>query len=194
FSGDLIIPNSIRYFGYQVFYGCSGFDGILNIPNSLDTLGHGAFEGCSGLRQIIITDTTPPIIDESTFNNVNKSLCQLVVPSGSIPVYKNAAYWNEFKNITNLSTVNSPQISINNMNETGFLRLFQNHSVKSVNIEAEKIRSIVVYNLLGIVILRYNSIGRECVNLNIANLKSGNYLVKGTFFNGAVNFLRMTVF
>ena len=62
YSGDITIPNSVRYGGktytvtgidYKAFSYCTGLTSIV-IPNSITTIEDNAFQGCSGLSNIAI--------------------------------------------------------------------------------------------------------------------------------------------
>jgi len=44
FTGNLIIPNSVKYIGNNAFNGCMGFTGNLIIPNSVTSIRNGAFK------------------------------------------------------------------------------------------------------------------------------------------------------
>jgi len=58
-----------------------------------------AFNYCIGLTEIINQRTTPQVIDETVFENVNKTAVMLRVPVASIDVYKAARGWKDFRNI-----------------------------------------------------------------------------------------------
>jgi len=64
YTGAIIIPNSVTYFGttYSVtsigrlaFYGCSGLTSVV-IPNSVTSIGRDAFQDCSNLTEVHISD------------------------------------------------------------------------------------------------------------------------------------------
>jgi uncharacterized repeat protein (TIGR02543 family) len=52
------------------------------------------------LQKIAITITTPITIDTTTFSGVNKTSCELIVPTGSKAAYQAATGWKLFTNIT----------------------------------------------------------------------------------------------
>ena len=54
---------------------------------------------CTNLEHIYLQNETPPTIDRSTFEEVDKDTCVLHLPSGSKKRYANAEGWKEFKNI-----------------------------------------------------------------------------------------------
>ena len=59
-------------------------------------VGDNAFAGCSNVKKITCKATTPPICGVAVFDNINKSQCILVVPWGTVELYKAADVWKEF--------------------------------------------------------------------------------------------------
>ncbi len=100
FTGSLTIPASVASIGDDAFFGCRGFTGRLTIPASVTSIGDWAFYGCSGLSKIKVGKIIPLSIGSNTFNGVNKTTCELVVPMGSKTAYQAAMYWKDFINIT----------------------------------------------------------------------------------------------
>jgi len=118
-SGSLVIPSSITTIAGYAFSGCAGLSGQLMIPNSVTSISGYAFAGCTsitdlsigknvatisdyafqnatGLRSIVVGRSAPATIYASTFAGVNKELCTLTVPTGSLQLYSNNIYWREF--------------------------------------------------------------------------------------------------
>jgi len=58
---------------------------------------------------LAINNSTPPLVDYYTFNQINTQTCRLSVPVGSSTAYKNAPYWSDFTNIieTNIPSGNT---------------------------------------------------------------------------------------
>lgn len=98
-SGDLIIPNSINFLDFMTFSGCSGLNGKLVIPSSVSIIQFGVFMSCINLKKVIVGQQTPLSIEMFTFQGLNQSACELVVPKGSKELYQNADYWKEFNPI-----------------------------------------------------------------------------------------------
>ncbi len=95
---DLVIPNDVTIINAYAFWNCSGLVSV-TFPNSVTSIGYGAFNGCSGLTSITNYASVPQIIDNAVFNYVNKNICILYVPKGSVNLYKTASVWSEFFNI-----------------------------------------------------------------------------------------------
>ena len=68
----------------------------------------GAFAGATGLTDITIYAETPPNIDSSAFDGVDKSNVTLHIPAASENDYNNSNVWNEF-NIEVITGVRKPQ-------------------------------------------------------------------------------------
>lgn len=100
FTGDIIIPEKVTRIDHDAFLGCSGFNGILSIPNSVNAIIDGAFKGCSSLKKIIINKETPITIYEYAVYLIDKTNCELIVPTGAKAAYQTATGWGLFENIT----------------------------------------------------------------------------------------------
>ena len=94
---SVTIPNSVIFIGRYAFRNCTGLTSV-TIPNSVTSIGESAFEWCTGLTSITCEAVTPPTLNSSVFNEVDKSI-PLCVPAGSISAYQSADVWNEFTNI-----------------------------------------------------------------------------------------------
>ena len=122
---SITIPNSVNSIGQQAFYCCSGLSSV-TIPNSVISVGNSAFSGCTGLTSVTIPSSvtsigdfafecenlisvrvkipTPLSIGEWTF--WNRFNATLYVPVGSKAAYEAAQYWQDFKEIIEIPTVN----------------------------------------------------------------------------------------
>ena len=98
-TGALIIPAGVTRIGSFTFNGCSGLTSVI-IPGSVTDIWDYAFAFCYGLNKIRVRCTTPPVVHSLAFVDVNKATCVLEVPAGTTAAYRQAAYWNEFINIT----------------------------------------------------------------------------------------------
>lgn len=93
---EVNIPEGVTSIGYFAFQSCKL--STITIPENVSSIGSLAFDGCSSLTSITCRATTPPELENSVFNNVNKSI-PVYVPTSAIAAYKEADYWKEFTNI-----------------------------------------------------------------------------------------------
>jgi hypothetical protein len=141
------------------------------IPQSVTSIEHGAFEYCTGLDTIFSNATTPPVIDEETFEDVNRNI-PVIVPCGSVSAYKNAGYWYRFTNIQHDSDCTGVE-----ENEIADLQIFPNPVSNTLNItSSEQILSIEIVNVIGQVVYRTEVNGNNAV-CDVKDLKSGVYVV-----------------
>lgn len=124
-SGSFAIPETVTYHSKTFTVteiGESAFENNKNltevtIPSSITSIGDKAFKDCSNLKAITVYITTPVslavagtrggttrAVSASVFDGVNKTLCILYVPDGSVELYKAAPVWKEFLHIAPLSS------------------------------------------------------------------------------------------
>ena len=124
-SGSFAVPETVTYHGKTFTVteiGESAFENNKNltevtIPSSITSIGDKAFKDCSNLKAITVYITTPISLavagtrggttragSASVFDGVNKTLCILYVPDGSVELYKAAPVWKEFLHIAPLSS------------------------------------------------------------------------------------------
>ena len=93
---EVNIPEGVTSIGYFAFQSCKL--STITIPENVSSIGHDAFDGCSSLASITCRAITPPELEYSVFNNVNKSI-PVYVPTSAIAAYKEVEGWKEFTNI-----------------------------------------------------------------------------------------------
>ncbi len=95
---SIIIPNSVTDIGESAFYFCDGLTSV-TINHSVTTIGNDAFRNCSSLTELINYQEIPQMINYSMFDGINKTICTLLVPAGSVEVYRDASGWDSFYKI-----------------------------------------------------------------------------------------------
>lgn len=92
----IIIPSNITVIPAYAFRNCTGIT-YLSIHSSVTEIGSYAFKNCSGLTEIHSGAQTPPTIQSTTFDGVNKSI-PVYVPRGCVYIYSITSHWADFRN------------------------------------------------------------------------------------------------
>lgn len=126
---NLTIPNDITEVKNYSFSGGFGFESI-TIHNGINSIGEGAFMdskkavsvrlaesitniaekafyGCECIDSIISLNPTPPIINETTFDDTTEKKAILYVPNGCKNIYWLHPYWENFANIEEKAQMSS---------------------------------------------------------------------------------------
>ena len=90
------IPEGVTSIEYAVFVGCSSLTSI-EIPENITSIGNYAFSACSSLQEMHLKPTVPPVVEGGAYSSIWH--CTLYVPQGSLVAYRQAAFWNGFKEI-----------------------------------------------------------------------------------------------
>ncbi len=80
-TGDLVIPNSVKYIGEQAFFFCCGFTGSLTLPDSLTTIEASVFDYCYGLTGQLIIPESVTSIGSLAFYNCKDFTGSLIIPN-----------------------------------------------------------------------------------------------------------------
>ena len=141
FSGSLTIPNSVTIVEPNAFRNCSGFTGKLTLGSGLESIGGETFRNCSGFTEVVSLATVPPAFSfEDVFAGF--SCTRITVPCGCITAYQNSEWHDYF--ITIIDDCNS----VPELNET-MATVYPNPTSGTLEIEAENIEAISIYNMLG---------------------------------------------
>ena len=97
-SGIVEIPENIITVPENLFFGCSGLEGV-RLHKDVEVIEANAFANCSGLYSIVCEPKNPPTINSNSFNGVAKDNFTLEVPEASVVRYRTASNWSEFKRI-----------------------------------------------------------------------------------------------
>ena len=93
---NTVIPNEATSILEYAFADCTELNSI-EIPNSVTTIGNYAFSGCCSLTSMTIHAEIPPVLGDSVFENVIKTI-PVFVPTGTVSDYQTREGWNEFTN------------------------------------------------------------------------------------------------
>ena len=141
FTGSLTIPNSVTVIEPNAFHNCSGFTGTLTLGNALESIGGMAFWNCSGFTEVISLATVPPTFSfEDVFAGF--SCTTLTVPCGCIAAYESSEWHDYFPTIIDDC---NPVPELDEQMTT----VYPNPTSGTIQIEAENIEAISIYNMLG---------------------------------------------
>lgn len=167
----ITVPDGMKSIKWGAFEYCSRLTDV-ELPASLTNLGGRAFGYCESLAQVKVMNPTPLDLDESTFDNVPFSTCELIVPTASVAAYQAAPVWNQFFIITKVEE------SIDKIESKVFTS--GNHIV----IKDADIQSMVdIYSITGsliksfIINSTYETIELPTGNMYIIKLNGINYKV-----------------
>ena len=169
FAGSLTIPNSVNIIEPNAFRNCSGFTGTLTLGSALDSIGGEAFCNCSGFTEVISLATVPPAFSfENVFGGFNCT--KLTVPCGCIAAYQ-ASDWHDY-----FTTIIDDCNSISELDET-LATVYPNPTSGILEIEAEDIEAISIYNILGEKLFEASASGHS-YEYDFSPHETGVYIVR----------------
>lgn len=108
---SITIPNSVTTIEKYAFSECTGLTSI-TIGNSVTTIGEEAFGSCTGLTSINLLGETPPSVGNNNFTEKQYVNITLYVPTGSLETYQNADTWENFWDIREMGTTETPEVEV----------------------------------------------------------------------------------
>lgn len=97
----LELPEGLTTIGKSAFYGCSKLEKV-ELPSTVTNIEQEAFYLCENLHKFVVKMLTPPAVVADALPSC-RSEATLFVPAGSKDTYANAEYWNEFKEIVEMT-------------------------------------------------------------------------------------------
>ena len=169
FSGSLTIPNSVTIIEANAFRNCSGFTGKLTLGSGLESIGGETFRNCSGFTEVVTLATVPPAFSfEDVFAGF--SCTKLTVPCGCIAVYQNSE-WHDY-----FTTIIEDCSSVPELDET-MVTVYPNPTNGTLEIKAENIKAISIYNMLGEKLFEASTSGNR-FQYDFSPHNDGVYLVR----------------
>ena len=179
-TGDLTIPNSVTTIGSGAFFQCSGFDGTLTIGEAVTFIGDYAFRQCSNFTGAVSLATTPPELgNEPGWNCVvfeQFGTQVLTVPYGCAAAYQNSAWYDPIGLNGFYEFIETEPTAVS---ETGNVvsTVYPNPTYGMTKIEAENIKNISIFNVLGAKVFE-TSVGGNAYEYDFSNQGAGVYLIK----------------
>lgn len=90
FYGTLVLPDGLTGIGNSAFYECTGFAGSLTLPDSVTDVGSSAFRGCRGFQSLQLSSSMNRISD-FCFLGCSSLSGNLVIPEG-VQTIENGAF------------------------------------------------------------------------------------------------------
>jgi len=159
-----ITLDNISVIGERAFLSCGSLEKIW-LGNQVDSIKDYAFGLCLALKEIHIDMATPPIINNLTFYNINKSACVVYVPQGAVDTYKTTSLWADFPNIVEEGSDGIRSISADHAQIVPVSG--------GIRIDSKTAAKITVFDIGGRQIYRSVSDGKS-----IVPLQQGVYLVQ----------------
>jgi hypothetical protein len=190
-TGDLVIPNSVETIGESAFFQCEGLDGKLVIGESVSYIGDMAFRKCSHISSAISLVTTPPALgnDLGGMAFAEFGTQTLTVPCGCIVAYQNSQWYDPiglngfYEFIEDCSVIS----------ETGSIvtAVYPNPTEGMIKIEAENMKNISIFNLLGEKVFEGSAYG-DTFEYDFSYQGVGMYFIKVETAKG-IETIRVTV-
>ena len=169
FAGSLTIPNSVTVVKPNAFHNCSGFTGKLTLGSALESIGGETFYNCSGFTEVISLATVPPTFSfEDVFAGANCT--QLTVPCGCVAAYQNSE-WHDY-----FTTIIDDCNSVPELDGT-MATVYPNPTSGTLEIKAENIEAISIYNMLGEMLFETSTSGNR-FKYDFSPHNVGVYLVR----------------
>ena len=176
FTDSLVIPNSVTSIGARAFKNCYGFNRTLVLSSSLTTINNMAFAGCTGFRDVVSLAETPPTLVAYPFGGLTCTM--LTVPCGCIQAYENSM-WNDL-----FTTIVEDCEDITEFKDNT-LAIYPNPTKGFVKIEANNIKDISIFNILGEKIFE-SEVDGDAFEYDFGIHEDGVYFVKTITDNGVI--------
>ena len=177
-TGDLTIPNSVQTIGSGAFFQCEGFDGTLTIGEGVTYIGDEAFRKCSHFSEAVSLATTPAELGFEYAGMVFSEFgCQvLTVPYGCATAYQNSNWYDPI-GLNGFYEFVEAEPTVVSENGNVSASVYPNPTIGRTKIEAENIKSISIFNLLGAKVFETSASG-NAFEYDFSSQGAGVYLIK----------------
>lgn len=182
-TGNLVIPNSIVTIDQSAFLECGGFDGTLTIGEAVTYIGDWAFRGCSQISESISLATTPATLGDDFGCQVfaEFGVRTITVPCECGDAYLNSQWYDPTGTVGFDEIVEDCEAVTEN--ESIVTAIYPNPTKGIVKIEAESVRNISIFNILGETIFEAPASG-DAFEYDFSHQEAGVYFIKVETANG----------
>ena len=182
-TGNLVIPNSIVTIEQSAFLECGGFDGTLTIGEAVTYIGDWAFRGCSQISESISLATTPATLGDDFGCQVfaEFGVRTITVPCECGDAYLNSQWYDPTGTVGFDEIVEDCEAVTEN--ESIVTAIYPNPTKGIVKIEAESVRNISIFNILGETIFEAPASG-DAFEYDFSHQEAGVYFIKVETANG----------
>lgn len=182
-TGNLVIPNSIVTIDQSAFLECGGFDGTLTIGEAVTYIGDWAFRGCSQISESISLATTPATLGDDFGCQVfaEFGVRTITVPCECGDAYLNSQWYDPTGTVGFDEIVEDCEAV--SENESIVTAIYPNPTKGIVKIEAESVRNISIFNILGETIFETPASG-DAFEYDFSHQEAGVYFIKVETANG----------
>ena len=176
-TGDLVIPNSVTHIGESAFFQCEGLNGKLIIGESVSYIGDWAFRKCSHISEAVSLAITPATLGDDYGCQVfaEFGVQTLTVPCECGNAYQNSQWYDPYgmvgfyEFIEDCSAISEVEPVVS--------AVYPNPTYGLVKIEAESIKNVSIFNVLGEKVFEGSAEGDVFV-YDFSQQKAGVYLIK----------------
>jgi hypothetical protein len=190
FTGDLTIPNSVDTISMLAFDHCIGFNGTLTIGSSVAFIGHAAFRDCRNFTRAVSLAVQPPTKELLGGNDhafYNFGCSSITVPCGSQEAYENSSWLTTYGIAGAILTLGFDTIvqycEDVVESEDNLITVYPNPTSGMIRVEAEDIRNVSIYNILGEKVFE-NEVSGDTFEYNLSSQKAGIYIIKVSLGDG----------
>lgn len=92
---SITIPANVTLIEKEAFWHCSSLEEVI-LGANVKLIGEYAFVECPAITSLTSYAAIPPTCGANALTHIDKALCDLYVPEGSLEAYKSANQWKDF--------------------------------------------------------------------------------------------------
>lgn len=118
---EIVLPAALKAIDMGTFQDCTGLETI-TIGENVESISNESLEGCKNLKCLIVRSRKPCNYGASSFSQTIVDLfnqVELRIPTGSKETYAAAAFWKNFRNMTEYEPQDACQVFVLTVKEGG---------------------------------------------------------------------------